>query len=675
MKSLKTFLTGWALLLATLSASAQTPVVHIKTAQAKDVSRVLYGWHYEEIGMIGDGGLYAELVRNRNFEEANLPEGFVIENGVYKDVPGNRNPGKAIYQIDPLVGWVTTPLGLSPLRISFTSRNPLNPNNRHSMEVHVISEDLPTGAAIHNRGYFGMAFRKGVPCRLSFYVRGDNYSGKIAFRLSDENGNPCSKPVVFEGIPGEWKRFEAELTPDCDQSAGMLSLVPQGKGVFQLDMVSLFPSDTYDNGRSVFRADVLQNLVDYHPDFLRFPGGCIVHGVNEETQNWWKKTIGPLENRPGQWCKWDPHYRTDGLGFHEFMELCEYLGCAALYVTPTGMACPGWVPRDENGIHHKETDAQRYIDDALDAIEYAIGPVDSKWGAERARNGHPEPFPLKYIEIGNEDEGPVYTQRYHEIYTALKKAYPQLHYIADAQPGGNGDMALDKFVDKSEVEIYDEHYYAGVPWAINNFHRYDSYKRQGTDLCVMELGIQNNGVGGPSGAYPASLLAEAIFKMGMERNADLNPLMADRPLMRNWECIERNDMQPSVLNSSTVSAKTFNYWMCKMLRDNKIDRSYPVTNTEGEQTLFVTAGQDKEKKQLILKIVNLSDQPQSFVLKTDRRFGKKAAQVTTLTATPEQRNTPLTPDLVHPETTSTTVRSGQEISLAGHSLTVYRINL
>ncbi len=666
------------LCMAHFSAPAQTPVVKVNLSKGTPVSRMLYGWHYEEIGMIGDGGLYAELVRNRGFEEANLPEGLTIENGMYKGMPNPRQPIKKIYQIDPLVGWMTTPLGKSPVRISRTDRNPLNETNPHSMQVKVL-EDIPAGsnAAVHNTGYFGMGFKAGVPCRLSFYIRTDNYAGTVAFRLSDENGNPVSKPVSFKPEPGKWVKMEAELVPDRAVAAGMLSIVPSARGIFQLDMVSLFPSDTYDNGRSVFRADVLQNMVNYRPDFLRFPGGCIVHGVNEETMYHWKKTIGDIAARPGQWSKWEPHYRTDGLGYHEFYQLCEYLGCAAMYVTPTGMACPEWVKRDKEGhFLHKETDANYYIQDVLDAIEYAIGPVDSRWGSERAKNGHPAPFPLKYIEIGNEDFGPVYYQRYHEIYTAIKEKYPDLILIADC-PLGNQDKfesTLKELGGKSRIDYYDEHYYAGIPFAVKRFHQYDSYTRD-ISIFVGELGLQNNGVGGPSGAYPASLLAEGIFKMGLERNGDLHPIMADRPLMRNWECIERNDMQPLILNNSTRSTCTFNYHMCKMLRDNTFDVSYPVENSEGEQTLFVTAGRDNEKKQLILKIVNLSEKPQSFVLKTDRSLRKKAAEVTTLSATPDQRITPLTPDAVAPQSSPAVFQSGKEISLPGHSLTVYRIDL
>ena len=677
---MKTNIRFSAALLAALLATgiqAQNHSVTVTTSKAKKVSRMLYGWHYEEIGNIGEGGLYAEMVRNRGFEEANLPGGLVIENGQYKDVPNPHQPIKRVYQIDPLVGWITTPLSNSPIRITCTDRNPLNDQNPHSMAVNVLSNDLGH-AAIHNRGYNGMAFKQGVACRLSFYARTEGYGGTIAFRLSDEEGNAVSEAKSFTIGKGQWTKYECELVPTKNIAAGMLTIIPSQRGRFQLDMVSMFPSDTYDGGRSVFRADVLQNLIDYRPHFLRFPGGCIVHGVNEETMYHWKKTIGDIAQRPGQWSKWEPHYRTDGLGYHEFYELCEYMGCDAMYVTPTGMACTEWVHHDDKrNFFHKETDVNYYINDLLDAIEYAIGPTDSRWGAERARNGHPEPFPLKYVEIGNEDFGPVYYEKYHQIYSAVKKRYPQLRFIANSPLGTEGEKErfMDEFIDKSELEIYDEHYYKGIPWAVQNFHKYDVYKRQGIDIFVGELGIQSNGVGGPSGRYPGSILAEGIFKMGLERNGDLNPIMADRPLMRNWESIDRNDMQPLILNSSTVSARTFNYYLCKMLRDNPVDQVFDVANSEGEQTLFVTAGRDLQRKQMVVKMINLSEQPQTFELKTDKNFKNRQTEVITLTATPDQRVTPLTPNAVSTVTTTTTVSKGDKITLPGNAFVIYRISL
>ncbi len=174
----------------------------------------------------------------------------------------------------------------------------------------------------------------------------------------------------------------------------MFAIQPMSKGQFQIDVVSLFPSDTWNDGKSVFRKDIVQNLKEFSPSFIRFPGGCIVHGVNEETMYHWKKTLGPIENRPGQWSKWAPYYRTDGIGYHEFYELCEYVGADAMYVMPTGMICSGWVKQSPQwNFRHIDVDLDAYIQDALDAIEYAIGDTTTKWGAERAKNGHPAPFP------------------------------------------------------------------------------------------------------------------------------------------------------------------------------------------------------------------------------------------------------------------------------------------
>lgn len=560
--------------------------VTINTKKAKKVQRVEYGWHYEEIGMIGDGGLYAELIRNRNFEEANLPEGLVIKNGIYADMPNPKQPIKQVYQIDPLVGWLTLPLTNSPIRIHRTTDNPLNNNNIHSMRIDVLSDiNADSDAAIVNVGYFGMAFKRDTEYRLSLRALAKDYDGQLKVSLADKNGNPCSSAITINLKKGEsWEKYDVVLTAQESLPDGMLRIVPTKKGTLQIDMVSMFPSDTYDGGKSVFRADIVENLKNYHPDFLRFPGGCNIHGVNEETMNQWKKTVGDIAQRPGQWGKWEPHYRSDGLGMHEFYQLCEYLGCNAMYVIPVGMACTEWVKRDKDGnFMHQSTDVSYYIQDALDAIEYAIGPTNSKYGAMRAANGHPAPFPLKYVEIGNEDFGPIYYKKYHEIYQALKKRYPHLIYIANSTLGNNPQDDIDRFIDKKEIEVFDEHYYRNVQWAIDNFHRFDHYKRQGIRLYIAELGIMGNGVGGPIGQYPTAILAEGIFKMALERNADLKPIMADRPLMRNWECINRGDLQPLILNSSTRSVRTFNYYMCQMLHNNTVDIVYDVTNTEGEK--------------------------------------------------------------------------------------------
>ena len=530
-------------------------VLYIDREQVREVSPVKYGFHYEEIGMMGEGALHAELVRNRSFEEFTPPAGLAVKDGLYQDVPAPRGKNKKVYHVDPLIGWTSFPLSYSPVRMEVAEENLLNEYNRYSLAVNVTEDITAYGeAAILNRGYFGMNFEEGVEYRLSFFVKNIDNTGPLDIYLAGASGERIS-PVETIAIDGkDWTRVELSLLPDRAEKRGMLAIHPTAEGRFQLDVVSLMPGNTWDGGRSVFRADIVRNLKDYSPDFLRFPGGCIVHGVNEETMYHWKKTIGPIENRPGQWSKWAPYYRTDGIGYHEFYELCEYIGADAMYVIPTGMVCTGWVRETSPwNFEQPDVDLDAYIQDALDAIEYAIGGTDTKWGAERAKNGHPEPFPLKYIEIGNEDFGPVYWERYEKIYRALHAKYPDLIYIADSIIGKeNGDKRKDipNFPDPSHIEVFDEHHYQDVAWACEGHYRFDGYERGVADLFIGELGL--------GGRYPEDILATAAVRISMERNGDLNPLLAERPLMRHWDFLEHSrHSNPMLWNGGGLQREDF----------------------------------------------------------------------------------------------------------------------
>lgn len=657
-----------AVLLSTgLYASDQS--IRINLNKSKKVTPVAYGFHYEEIGMLGEGGLHAELVRNRGFEEATPPKGLAVKDGLYEAVnPTGAN--KQVFHVDPLIGWTTTPVSYSPIKIERTSRNPLNEKNPHSMQVNITPDFVPESgeAAIHNTGYYGMNVQNGNEYRLSFYVRSSGYNGKLMFQLSDDKGEKISDIQEFQVAGNEWVKHTATLTAQADCKRGMLSIIPDQAGRFQLDMVSMFPADTWDNGKSIFREDIMQNLVDYNPDFLRFPGGCIVHGVNVETMYHWKETIGDISQRPGAWSKWAPFYRTDGLGYHEFYELCEYLNADAMYVTPTGMICTEWVeqtaPRQFKHIH---TDIDYYVQDALDAIEYAIGPVDSKWGAERAKNGHPKPFPLKYVEIGNEDFGPEYYPRYEKIATAIKSKYPQIKIIANSiifREENDKRKYIKDFINPSALEIYDEHYYQTIEWAKQEHYKFDAYDRDGPDLFIGELGI--------GGRYPKNLLAEGVVKMSMERNGELNPLMADRPLMRNYDFIEGRRMYPVLLHNSSRSVKTFNYYLCKLLRDYKIDRHYQVEVAD-QQDVFVTAGRDPETNEYIVKIISLADEAKDIKIEIAGLKKNRSVTITELTADADQINTPVSADNVKPKIEQKTMSFPQTEKIAANSFRVYRI--
>lgn len=514
-----------------------------------------------------------------------------------------------MFQADPLIGWTTYPLSYTPVFISRTDENPMSGENKYSMLVNV-TEDIANhpDALILNRGYYGMNLKTDTSYRLSLFLKNRNYSAPLRVFLVDEWGQRVSNVIEVNVGNRDWTKYTGELKPEKNVRRGMFAIQPMSKGQFQIDVVSLFPSDTWNDGKSVFRKDIVQNLKEFSPSFIRFPGGCIVHGVNEETMYHWKKTLGPIENRPGQWSKWAPYYRTDGIGYHEFYELCEYVGADAMYVMPTGMICSGWVKQSPQwNFRHIDVDLDAYIQDALDAIEYAIGDTTTKWGAERAKNGHPAPFPLKYIEIGNEDFGPVYWERYEKIYQALSAKYPDLIYIANSVIRVVGRENDDKrkdipnFVNPKNVKVFDEHYYNSIEWACEQHYRFDNYKRGVADLFIGELGI--------NGKYPYNLLATGAIRMSIERNGDLNPLFAERPVMRHWDFLEHRIFLPMLINGVDSSVKTSFFYLAKMFRDNTFDvcLDAAIKDIEGLQNIFVTMGYDTASKQYILKLINLQD--------------------------------------------------------------------
>lgn len=640
--------------------------------KSKRVKPVEYGFHYEEIGMMGEGGLYAEMVRNRGLEEATPPRDLAVMNEQYVDVVNPTGPNKKVFHVSPTIGWETFPLSYSPIDIERVKTNPLNDRNPYSLKVKVHKNFRDyNGASVINTGFFGMNFKAGEKYRLSLYARSGSYKGHLKITLADINAESISEPVIVETISGIWKKYEFILTAKEDDERGCLKIEPSDIGDFQLDLVSMFPCNTWDNGKSVFRSDIIQNLIDYSPDFLRFPGGCVVHGVNEETMYHWKETIGDISQRPGAWSKWGPFFRTDGLGYHEFYELCEYIGADAMYVTPTGMVCTEFLHRDENRVfEHLDTDINYYIQDALDAIEYAIGDIDTKWGAERAKNGHPKPFPLKYVEIGNEDFGPEYYKRYKKIYDAIKAKYPELTLISSSiifKEENDKRKYIKDYISPDDIEIYDEHYYQTPEWVIENYYKFDKYDRNGPDIFIGELGI--------GGGYPRGILAEGVLKMSLERNGDMNPLMADRPLMRNWDYIRDTDACPLFLHTTSKSIKTFNYYLCKMLRDNKIDVSYNVTvnnGTDESSDIFATLGKDKYKDEYILKIINMSDKSYMINLSIDGIKGIKSCEVTTLKTDVETKQTPDKVDVVSPNVESVNILFPSQISISPYSFTIYR---
>jgi alpha-L-arabinofuranosidase len=461
--------------------------IHLDRPGAK-ISPLLYGVFFEEINRSGDGGLYAEMLQNRCFED---------------DRGGSENkPTKA-------PGWTLVKSPGAEAVMAIDNSVPLGPKNPNSLRLEITK----TGggwAGVANEGFRGIAVRKGARHAFSVYLRaGGGWRGPVTASLEDPNGHALDSAVI-EGVGADWKKFERVLTAGETSSAARLVLAATSPGTLWIDQVSLFPEKTWKGRANGLRVDLAEMIAAMKPAFVRFPGGCYVEGNKLANAFRWKDTIGNLAERPGHWNLWG--YRsTDGLGYHEYLQLCEDLGAEPLFVINCGMAHEDHVPLDKMGP---------WVQDALDAIEYANGPIESRWGAERAKAGHPAPFRLKYLQIGNENGGRLYNERYALFYDAVKAKHPEIRLVAGLWQGRPTSRP---------VEILDEHYYNNADFFLANANRYDAYDRKGSKIYVGEYAVtQGCGQGNLRAA-----LGEAAFMTGMERNSDVVVMASYAPLAAN----------------------------------------------------------------------------------------------------------------------------------------------
>lgn len=483
------------------------------------VSPMLYGVFFEEINRAGDGGLYAEMVQNRSFEDGDRP-----------------------------VAWrLIQPEG-ADATMSLDSTRPLNNKNPRSLRLDAGKRT----ATLVNEGFNGMAVRKGAGYRLSLYARGvDAAGGVVTARLCSADGRRTYAEANIEGIGEDWKPFSVSLVSNETDPKARLALTVSGAGTCWLDMVSLFPRETFKGRANGLRPDLAQMVADLKPAFIRFPGGCFVEGDTLANAFRWKDTIGDIAARPGHWNLWG--YRsTDGLGYHEYLQMCEDMNAEPLFVINCGMSHKDIVPLDQMAP---------WVQDALDAIEYANGPVDSRWGRLRAEAGHPEPFNLKMIQIGNENGGPAYSERYALFYQAIKAKYPQVRVIANLWQGRPTGVPID---------ILDEHYYDNPRFFFRNADRYDRYDRGGESIYVGEYAVTREcGQGNLAAA-----LGEAAFMTGIERNSDIVIMASYAPLFVN---VGWRQWNPDAINFDTSRAYgTPSYYVQKLFGTNRPDVILPA---------------------------------------------------------------------------------------------------
>jgi len=577
-----------ALPLLLLAGSLEAGTATITIDAGKPGPRInprMYGVFLEEINHGVDGGLYAELIRNRGFEDSRAPEGFTLRNGRWLDEKGyDAGFAQFGYVIDGVPSWSLVKQGSAQGTMSLQTSGGITEQSCYCLRVEITDiTDGRIGAA--NEGFFGIGVKKGEEYTLSLYARGeDGFTGPLSIQLEDASGRVCSDAARVENIARAWRQFKATLAASQTESKARLVILAGAKGKLWLDFVSLFPAKTWKDRPNGLRPDIAQMIADLKPGFVRFPGGCVVEGGTVETAYNWKLTVGPLEERQERWGPWNYRF-THGMGLHEYFQFCEDLGAEPLWVGFCGQTC---IFRQREDVPMEEMGWVR--DDFLDIVEYANGPADSKWGSLRARAGHPEPFGLKYVEIGNENAERLYEERYRVVHDAMKAKYPDIAYLADLSfyrmPAGLYDIA-------------DRHYYNNPMWFMNRFHEYDERDRSLAPLYLGEVAVTSQD-GGPYRGNLLAALAEGVFLMGCERNADVIRMVSYAPLLAhvngrtwNWHGMIYHDGTRVFGTASYYLWKLFglNQPSCTVQTDVTVEAAKPtaITGTVGVGTWNTSA--------------------------------------------------------------------------------------
>ena len=510
----------------------------------------LYGIFLEEINHGVDGGLYAELIRNRAFEDSRAPEGFTLENGRWRDAKGyDAGFAQFGYKTDGVPFWSLVQDGGAQGAMHLETAGGVTEASAYCLRLDV--NDIAGGRlGVANQGFFGIGLKPGESYALSLYARGEVPTLSVC--LEDAQGSPCSEEAKLDGIGKDWKQFKGTLTASRTESKARLVITAGARGRLWLDFVSLFPAQTWKGRPNGLRPDIAQMIADLKPGFVRFPGGCVVEGGTVETAYNWKLTVGPLEQRQERWGPWSYRF-THGVGLYEYLRFCEDLGAEPLWVGFVGQTC---IFRQREDVPMEEMGWVR--DNFLDLVEYANGPADSQWGALRAQAGHPASFELKYIEIGNENAEKAYEERYRFVYEALKARYPDITYLADLSyyrmPAGL-------------YQIADRHYYNNPRWFLSRFNEYDDRDRSLAPLYLGEVAVTSQD-GGPLRGNLLAALAEGVFLMGCERNADVVRMVSYAPLLahvegRTW------DWHGMIYHDSTRVSGTVSYYLWKLFGLNR----------------------------------------------------------------------------------------------------------
>lgn len=574
-------------------ATAQTYTMVVNVDQpGATIQPTMYGVFFEDINFGADGGLYAELVKNRSFE---FPQ--------------------------PFVGW--TPFG----NVTVMDENPAFDRNPHY--VRIVNDGRLLRAGLDNEGYRGIGLKNGKEYRFTVHARvPDGKQAKVAIELVNSAGeNPVKGEITVTG--NEWTKYSLVLKSNFTDAHSRLRVLLPDKGTtIDMDHISLFPVDTWKNRENGLRADLAQAIYDLNPGVFRFPGGCIIEGNSLATHYQWKNSVGDVENRPLNENRWNytfkhkafpDYFQSLGMGFYEYFLFSEDIGAEPLPVVSCGLSCQyesnEVVPLDQ---------LDPYIQDALDLIEFANGDTTTTWGKLRAQMGHPEPFNLKMIGVGNEQWDKVYVERLEIFTKAIREKYPEIKIIGSSGPEADGDKFnyLWPEMKRVGVDLVDEHYYKEPAWFLANAGRYDSYDRKGPKVFAGEYASHDHSAAKHNNWRAA--LSEAAFMTGLERNADVVLMATYAPLLAHFDAWQWN---PDMIWFDNMQLmRTPSYYVQQMYGLNAGSRVLPLMMegkpATGQDNLYATASIDDNTGEIILKIVNTGDKASAVSISLDG-LGKK----------------------------------------------------
>lgn len=636
------------LTLATLIASAAClvagPAFTVDASQAKGkVSPKLYGLMTEEINHSYDGGLYAELIRNRAFlDDAKSPANWSVV---------NDNASAAAIALDPAT--------------------PLNEKIKTSLRLTVTTATKEHPAGVANSGYWGIPVHPKTEYRASLWARAEaGFTGPLTVAIVSDDGRTVYASEKISGVTSGWKKFEVTLkTGNVTPTAqARFAITLDQPGPVNLGLVSLFPP-TWNDRPNGLRKDIMQMLVDMNPKFLRFPGGNYVEGNKVEERFPWAKTLGPIEDRPGHWCNWG--YRSsDGMGLLEFLEWCEDMKAEPVLAVYAGYSLAQ--DRVKAG-----PDLEPFVKEALDEIEYVIGDTTTVWGARRAKDGHPAPFKLTYVEVGNEDyfdQKKTYDDRYAQFHDAIKAKYPQLKLISSTP---------DAKLNGRKPDMVDMHDYSATDEFIKKSANYGAdMNRSGPEIFVGEWAAHEDAAVRPwdQGSHKLpptptmkAAIGDGVFMAAMERNADIIKMHCYAPLLVNVNPWARQ-WRPNLIGYDALSSYgSPSYYAIQMFSRNVGDEILPVTfaNT----SIQGCATRDSQTGEIIVKLVNPETTPQSLPIEIKGVTALKSkATVITLSANPEDTNSIRRPRNVVPVTTTISgVKPGFTYTMPPYSVVVLKL--